>query len=984
MYYKLIEINKVNKNNCLAVNIFNKIIYKTKLLTKFNKELKFNIKENILNSSNSNNNCLNTRNVIKPIKINNFYKSTSFNISNKIKIKQITLEEPSPTDTYPVESIRNIGIIAHIDAGKTTTTERMLLYSGVIQHAGEVHDGTTFTDYMDQERQRGITIRAAAVSFKWKNNQINLIDTPGHIDFSAEVERSLRVMDSAVIIFDASMGVETQTVTVWKQGFTKYNLPVIAYINKIDKMGSSISNCLSEMYRKLEKCNPVLVNYPIGEDVSFKGIVDLISFRYLEYSGVNGEKVEDKDILESNECNRHLLKILKSRNSLIEELCNYSEELMNIYLEEQEELNNLDIVQDQDIHEINKLYSIVKSSKIKKDLVIKVLKEATINQSIVPTLCGSSLKNKGVQQLLDFIVDILPSPLESNPIKISEVEFGERNNNNNDNNINNYRKIKQVDTKDNLNLQNNKEQNYLENNHNISETINFINDGIILLDKKTCNIKNHTNIINVSNENTPIGFIYKIINDPRLGSLSYFKLYHGTLKKNSTIKFVSKNKLYNQKVEKITQILRVKGDECLQLNEIKAGDIGALVGLKSSESGLTFTDNKSNNNYYINPIDIPDPVFFCSIYSRSNANSKELKRILKMLQIEDPSLRLKDDNETGQTVISGLGELHLEIIRDRIEIEYGIKAVLGKLRVSFRESVRGYGSSGEHLIEKVLNKDSHYMKIEIEVMSLDVNYKPHYYKQINTESKINNYNKKPKFISNFENTAYYFAESNCEIITDYEQEEKTSRIGSVLFKGEEEVFKSINQLNYNNKQSILNYLEDSLSIGVLAGYPLMNIKINIKNGEYSNKRTNDASMKICISEALKNAINNADPGLLEPFMYVETICSSEYSNSIINEISKRKGILESVVQEAIDKDNKIRFNYKYLMDNDCDDRKKNDLMIQTIIKSYVALTEMIGYSAFIRSATKGEATYYMNFSNYNFASYELQQKVLSGDYFYDV
>lgn len=854
---------------------------------------------------------------------------------SNFKIQQTTIHEPSPIDSFPIENIRNIGIIAHIDAGKTTATERMLVYSGVISRAGEVHEGSTVTDYMIQERERGITIRAAAVSFKWKDFQINLIDTPGHIDFTAEVERSLRVMDSAVILFDASMGVETQTITVWKQA-KKYSLPVIAFINKVDKLGSSISSCLLEMNRKLG-CSPLLITYPIGEDSSFKGIVDLVTMTYKTFSGVNGMDVESIKIEESEECMKEVDILYRLRETMLDVLSTFDDNLMNKLIEEKEEVTI--------------------------DEIISIIRRETINRRIIPTLCGSALKNKGIQQLLDSIIAFLPCPEESKDIYINLIRKGKNESKSNSKLI--------IDTK-----------NHLEGEENVIKEKNEENDKPIrvITSFKDLN-SNKTNKSILKSNSIPLGFIFKIIYDDNLGSLSFFKLYHGVLKKGSLLKFTypilnnSNNHVQdlNSSQCKAVQILRVKADECLQLSEISKGDIGALVGLKNVTSGCTFTTeegNKDNGELWFDGIFIPDSVFFCSIHARSNTDSRQLKEVLDKIHKEDPSFKYYDNKETGQIIVSGLGELHLEIVRDRIEIEYGIKSVLGKMRVSFKESVRGE-SNEEHVLERFFNKQALFMKIDLKVETLSNEYIPKIENDIDGQVHFDDEgNIRKSYLYR------YIKSSNCEIICKYDEEEYWSE--EVLGQKQEEYIKSINQLNQNQKEELILYIEECLGVGVLYGYPLINIRITINNGKFSTVRTNQVSIRMCVFEALKSCLLKASPALMEPFMLVEVYSPNEMTNQIVDELTKRHSQLESVVQEAVES-KRTKFTYDFLIDDE--KSLKENMNIQSIIKAESPLTEMVGFSTFLRTVTKGEASFYMNFRNYNFCSYELQEKVCSGEYF---
>lgn len=823
------------------------------------------------------------------------FRKFSFRINSAID------DGSTPVNSYDVDMIRNIGIIAHIDAGKTTTTERMLFYSGVIMKPGEVHDGNTVTDFMQQERERGITIRAAAVSFDWKGYQVNLIDTPGHIDFTAEVERSLRVLDGAVVIFDASMGVETQTITVWKQA-DKYSLPRIAYINKIDKAGASVENTLFAIHKKLG-LKPIMINYPNGEENQFSGLIDLITFKQVKFSDQLGVEIDQVDIDKND---KNYSKYLKLRETLIEELVSHDETLMGKYLE---------------------------GEPIEIEEIIIILRRLIIQNKIVLVLCGSSLKNKGVQQILDSIVSFLPSPLDTKPTQAKL----------------------------------------------------FSNNNLI---PKHC-----------INKGPACGIIFKIINDKDKGTIAFFKLYEGTLKNKTTLTFIQNNKISK---EKIVQLVRVKADEAIQLNSIHAGDIGGIVGLKNVNSGDTFIDTENEAEFCELPgVFTPEAVFFCSIYPKRNNELRALMAALDSISKEDPSIRIKQDKETAQTLLCGLGELHLEIIRDRIEIEYGISPVLGKMKVSFREGIRKNGSI-YYKLEKDFNGKRLYFEIELEVYPLENNISADDTDNAGVDNLLENKhitNLNKKFI--FSINRYTNVEVNKEnelgliILNEHNQisytisfdfEKLESKTEYVKYDdGEEETFKSLDQLIPDYKRYLFECITDSLKCGSLMGYENVSLGIRVKNGKYSTSRTDDLSVKICIAEATKQLLAECEPTFMEPFMLLDIVIPNPIASDVISDLSRRRGKILTILCEndTINISKKDKFLYEYLIeDKNMLTKQTNDDLI-TKIYALAPLTEMVGYPNFIRSISKGEAKFFMKFYNYDYVGQQLHEKIIDQTYFYE-
>ena len=837
------------------------------------------------------------------------------------KIKSHSSETNIPVESYEVKNIRNIGIIAHIDAGKTTTTERMLFYSGVIAAPGEVHYGNTVTDYLEQERERGITIRAAAISFDWKDHQINLIDTPGHIDFTAEVERSLRVLDGAVVILDASMGVETQTITVWKQA-DKYKLPRIAYINKIDKAGASVENTLWAMHQRLG-VKSLLINFPTGEENLFTGLVDLISFKIILFKDHLGLL---NDIVDINETIPSYKKYFKMREIMIEELANHDENIMNSYLE---------------------------GKVITQEEIISAIRKTLIENKITLTLCGSSLKNKGVQQLLDSVVAFFPSPLDCKPVQAKRLS-----------------------------------DNALINKH--------------------CS----------NSQGKACGLIFKIINDKEKGSIAFFKLYEGVLKNRNFIKYTNKSPIQK---ERIVQILRMKANECLQLNQINAGDIGALIGLKEAKSGDTIVEETENEICVLPGVYNPEPVFFCSIMPKRNSDFRTLISILDNLNREDPSFQIRYDKDTAQTLICGLGELHLEIIKDRIELEYGIQSNLGKMKVSFKESIRR-STRNKLKIEREFNGSQIYFEIDLEIYPIEVEY-------ANIESQNENFDisslfekdeaissreqqKQSKITENKYDKKFLFTlkryedeglkieidETNslqlnikhnkCAISFDFEKAPKIIETEKTD-NGDDEVFKSINFLNPDEKRILFESVLENLNSGSLLGYPLVNIGVRILNGKFSNMRTNDIAMKVSISEAMKIILKSADPVFMEPFMLVEIMCPNYASSQVISDLTgNRRGKIISIVCEnqtstfAVNKAHEFAYDFLFKENKHSNQNFSNDDIINKIY-ALAPLSELVGYTAFIRSITRGEGKFFMKFQEYDQVGHSLQSRILDYSYFYE-
>ena len=676
----------------------------------------------------------------------------------------------------------------------------------------------------------------------------------------------------------------------------------MAYINKVDKIGANIGNTLNDIQKKLG-VKPILFNYPDGEENLFTNLIDLVNFQKINFKDILGLELEITPIVPQD---KNYNKYIKLKEVLIEEVANLDEEIMDFYIE---------------------------NKPIPMDILKASLRKLIISNKIIPVYCGSSLKNKGIQSILDGVVEYFPSPFDIKAITAEKV----------------YNKEK--------------------------VEIHAMNKGDLC------------------------GFIFKIINDKEKGPIAFFKIYEGVFRAKSTIKFINSGIS-----ERIIQLLRVKANECLQVNEMKSGDIGALTGLKSVKAGTTFMmSNIDPSKEIILPgFYMPPPVFFCNIYPKRNSDFKQLMSVLSQLEMEDPSFTVKYDQETNQYLLSGLGELHLEVIRDRIEIEYGISAVLGKMKVSFRESVRK-SSRIQYKLDKLFNGGKIYLELDLEVypiessIDLDSNAdfnKLLYEKEYEVDSNKSKENEFIFSLKHFNDAGYEIYvdnENNLKLIVNKTNSEicfsflkmRSSTENVKLDNGEEEVFRSINQMLPQMKIQLLSSILETLNSGALLGYPMVSIGVDIKAGRYSERRSNDIAVKICVNDALKQAIIKADCWFLEPFMIMEIIAPNYACSEIINDISKRRGKI-AYIQNAneIKIDQNIKFIYDFMIE------RKNQVFkdtndILTKIYAFAPLSELIGYAGFVRSITQGEGKHYMVFHNYDFVGNSLQNKILDGSYFYE-
>ncbi|KAA0210717.1 elongation factor G [Ignavibacteria bacterium CHB1] len=686
------------------------------------------------------------------------------------------------TRKVSLEKTRNIGIMAHIDAGKTTTTERILYYTGRVHRMGEVHDGGATMDWMEQEKERGITITSAATTCSWKNHRINIIDTPGHVDFTAEVERSLRVLDGAVALFCSVGGVEPQSETVWRQA-DKYKVPRIAFVNKMDRVGANFFNAVQMMKDRL-KANAVPIQLPIGQGDMFNGIIDLVTMKARLYNDDTlGASFEDVEIPEAliDQANEY-------RQNLLEAVADVDDTLLEKFLEGEE---------------------------IKVDEIMNVLRKATIEVKIIPVLCGSSFKNKGIQSLLDKVVDLLPSPLDIGSI---------------------------------------------EGHHAHSD------DKVLR---------------KISDDEKFTALAFKIMTDPFVGKLTFFRVYSGTCKAGSYV--------YNsisEKKERIGRILQMHANHRDDIEEVYCGDIAAAVGLKNTRTGDTLCDE--SDPIVLEKIQFPEPVIQIAIEPKTKADLDKLGESLSKLSDEDPTFKVSTDHETGQTLIAGMGELHLEILVDRLKREFKVEANVGKPQVAYKETIRkSVQQEGKFVRQSGGRGQFGHVWIEIEP------------------------NEKGK--------GYVF---------------ENAIVGGVIPK--------------EYIQPVSNGIQDAMKNGVLAGYPVEDVKVKLYDGSYHNVDSSEMAFKVAGSIAFKEAAKKADPVILEPIMEVEVVTPDEYMGDVMGDLSSRRGRIEGMSQ-------------------------RSDAQV---VKAMVPLSEMFGYATILRSMTQGRAIYTMQFSSYEEAPKTVSEQII--------
>jgi elongation factor G len=669
---------------------------------------------------------------------------------------------------FPLEKTRNIGIMAHIDAGKTTTTERVLFYTGRVHKIGEVHEGAATMDWMVQEQERGITITSAATTAQWKGHRINIIDTPGHVDFTVEVERSLRVLDGAVAVFDAKNGVEPQSETVWRQA-DKYGVPRVAYVNKMDIVGADFFMTIDQIKSKL-KANPVAIQVPVGAEDHFFGVIDLVEQRAIIYTDDLGTTSESRDIPEE-----YREQVAEYRTKLIEAIAEFDEELIMKYLDGEE----------------------VTVEEIKR-----AIRKGTIDSKLVPVMAGSSYRNKGVQPMLDAVVDYLPSPLDIPPVNGHTPDGDEA--------------------------------------HRTS-----------------------------SDEESFSALAFKIMTDPFVGKLAFFRVYSGVMNAGSYVLNSTKGKR-----ERIGRVLQMHANHREEIPSVYAGDIAAAVGLKDTTTGDTLCDEK--NPIVLESMEFPDTVISVAIEPKTKADQDKMGIALNKLAEEDPTFKTSSNPETGQTIIAGMGELHLEIIVDRLFREFKVEANVGKPQVAYKETIRNKVRAEGRFVRQSGGRGQYgHVWIELEPLERGAGYL-------------------------FEN----------KIVGGVVPREYISPVDDGI--------------------------QEAMANGVVAGYPMIDVRAAVVDGSYHEVDSSEMAFHIAGSMALKSGAHKADAYLLEPIMKVEVTVPEEYMGDIMGDINSRRGRIEGMDSRAG----------------------------AQIIRGFVPLSEMFGYSTSLRSRTQGRGTYSMEFYSY--------------------
>ena len=680
---------------------------------------------------------------------------------------------------YPLELTRNIGIMAHIDAGKTTTTERILFYTGKSHKLGETHDGSATMDWMAQEQERGITITSAATTCAWKGHRINIIDTPGHVDFTVEVERSLRVLDGSVTVLCAKGGVEPQSETVWHQA-DKYGVPRMVYVNKMDIMGADFYNVIRMMEDRL-KCNPVPIQLPIGCEDTFKGIIDLVEMKADVYYDDLGKDMRIEEIPED-------MKDLAEeyRTKMLEAIADYDEEIMMLYLEGEE---------------------------IPTDMIKKALRSATLAVKIIPVVCGTSYRNKGVQKLLDAVIDLMPAPTDIEAIK------------------------------------------------------GVTPDG----DEET----------RPSDDNAPFSALaFKIMTDPYVGRLSFIRVYSGVLNAGTTVLNATKKQR-----ERIGRILQMHANHREDIDTVYSGDIAAVVGLKNSTTGDTLCD--MDHPIILESMEFPEPVIRVAIEPKTKAGQEKMGMALVKLAEEDPTFKTYTDEETGQTIIAGMGELHLEIIVDRLLREFKVEANVGAPQVAYKETVR-----------KTVNVDHKYSR---------QSGGKGQYGHVKITLEPNESGKGYEFIN--------------------------SVVGGAIPK---EYIPAVDA-----------GIQGAMNTGVLAGYPVVDVKVTLYDGSYHEVDSSEMAFKIAGSMAFKEAMRKADPVLMEPIMKVSVIVPEDYMGDVIGDLNSRRGQIQGMEARGAAQQ----------------------------IDAFVPLSEMFGYATDLRSRSQGRGQYTMEPSHYTEVPKSIQEKL---------
>ncbi|MDR7002499.1 elongation factor G [Neobacillus niacini] len=683
---------------------------------------------------------------------------------------------------FSLENTRNIGIMAHIDAGKTTTTERVLYYTGKIHKIGETHEGASQMDWMEQEQERGITITSAATTAQWHGHRVNIIDTPGHVDFTVEVERSLRVLDGAVAVLDAQSGVEPQTETVWRQA-TTYGVPRVVFVNKMDKIGADFLYSVGTIHDRLQ-ANAHPIQLPIGAEDQFEAIIDLVEMNAVFYGNDLGTDIEVREIPEEYRAQAE-----EYHEKLVEAVAELDEELMEKYLGGEE---------------------------ITKEELKAGIRKGTVNVEFYPVICGSAFKNKGVQLMLDAVIDYLPSPLDVPAIKGHAIDDEEE------------------------------------------------------------IVERHS-----SDEEPFSALAFKVMTDPYVGKLTFFRVYSGTLDSGSYVQNSTKGKR-----ERVGRILQMHANSRQEISKVYAGDIAAAVGLKDTTTGDTLCDDK--NLVILESMQFPEPVIQLSVEPKSKADQDKMTTALQKLQEEDPTFRAHTDQETGQVIIAGMGELHLDILVDRMRREFKVEANVGAPQVAYRETFRA-SAQVEGKFARQSGGRGQYGHVWIE------------------------------FSPNDEGKGFEFV---------------NGIVGGVVPR--------------EYIPAVQAGLEDSLNRGVLAGYPLVDIKARLFDGSYHDVDSSEMAFKIAASMALKNAASKCSPVILEPMMRVEVVIPEEYLGDIMGQITARRGRVEGM---------EARGNAQ-------------------VVRSMVPLSEMFGYATALRSSTQGRGVFSMHFDHYEEVPKSVSEEII--------
>ncbi len=681
---------------------------------------------------------------------------------------------------FPLERVRNIGIAAHIDAGKTTTTERILFYSGVVHKIGEVHDGAAVTDWMAQERERGITITAAAISTSWQDHRINIIDTPGHVDFTIEVERSMRVLDGVIAVFCAVGGVQPQSETVWRQA-DRYSVPRMVFVNKMDRTGADFLKVNKQIKDRL-KANALPIQLPIGAEGDLSGIIDLVANKAYLYKNDLGTDIEEAPIPSEME-----KEAADWRNRLMESVAENDEELIEIFLE---------------------------TGELSEEQLKKGIREGVLQHGLVPVLCGSAFKNKGVQLVLDAVVDYLPAPVDVKPIQ-----------------------------------------------------------GVLPSGKED---------VRPSDDNAPFSALaFKVMSDP-YGKLTFVRMYSGVLSKGSYVMNSTKDAK-----ERISRLVILKADEREEVDELRAGDLGAVLGLKNTTTGDTLCN--TDDPIVLETLFIPEPVISVAVEPKTKGDMEKLSKALNALSEEDPTFRVSTDPETNQTVIAGMGELHLEILVDRMLREFKVEANIGAPQVSYRETIRS-SSKGEGKYARQTGGKGQYGHVIIEMEPAEVG------KGFEFVNKI---------------------------------------VGGAVPK------------EYIGPAS--NGMKETCESGVLAGYPLIDVKVTLVDGSFHDVDSSEMAFKIAGSMAFKDGVKKCNPVLLEPMMKVEVESPDDFLGSVIGDLSSRRGQVEGQsVDDGLSK-----------------------------VQAKVPLAEMFGYATQLRSMTQGRGIFSMEFANYEEVPRNVAEAIIS-------